>query len=191
MTKFRYVLAVITVFACIAMILFTAKRYLTTPGLSIRQYRFISRNFAEQPITLPDRPYNDLTDGGIQAKLTLSNNLFQVTLLVSAALAGLMIARDKEAGFVLSKPPEIIMFVVAGLLLLLSFVSHALYVNEISYLYFLAGKFADKTSPSMPDVADDNVSFLLKKQLDYFMAGAVLVAVTFLSAHVLKGGKKK
>src|SRR5436305_924917 len=120
----RWLLAIISVTVFLIIVPSTAKRYLTTPGLSIRQYDLISRNFSEQQINIPNRPYNDLTNGGIQAKLTLSSNIFQVALLVTAALAGLLIAKDKEARLVLGKAPEIIMFICAGLLLLFSFVSH-------------------------------------------------------------------
>lgn len=187
MSRLRKTLALISLGVFSFMILFTANRYLTTPGLSIRRNEFISRHFNEQKLTLPDRPYNNLTDGGIQAKITLSNNLFQVTLLVSAALAGLLIARDKEAGFVLGKAPELIMFICAGSLLLFSFVSHALYLTEVAYLYFLAGKLMDPANPSMPDISDNNVNFLLTYQLEYLLLGIVLASFTFFSAHILKG----
>jgi hypothetical protein len=190
MTRLRQALAVVSLIIFVVMIVQTANRYLTTPGLSIRQYDFISRHFAEQKITLPDRAYNDLTDGGIQAKLTLSTNVFQITLLISAALAGLMIARDEEAGFVLGSKPELIMFVLASLLLLMSFVSHAFFLTEISYLYFLAGKLFDAAHPSMPDVADSNVNFLLNYQLVYLLVGLLLTFFTFFSAHVLKGRRQ-
>ncbi len=190
MVRLRSALALVSVIIFIVMIAGTANRYLTTPGLSIRQNGFISRHFPEQKITLPDYPYNDLTDGGIQAKLALSNNLFQIALLMSAALAGLLIARDKEAGFVLGKAPELTMFVLTGLLLLMSFVSHAFYLTEVSYLYFLAGKFYNSARPSMPDISDSNVNFLLNYQLMYLLVGILLASFTFFSAHILKGRKK-
>lgn len=185
MVWLRRLLALISSIVFILMVLDRANRYLTTPGLSIRQYEFVSENFDEQKITLPDRPYNDLTDGGMQAKLNLSNNLFQVTLLLSAALAGLLIAKDREAHFVLGKPPELIMFILAVLLLLLSFISHLLFLNEVAYLYFLAGKLFEQSRPSVPDITDSNVSFLLTYQLEYLLAGLVLASFTFFSAHVL------
>jgi hypothetical protein len=182
----RWLLTITALLVFLMLVPPTVRRYLTTPGLSVRQSGFVSRNFTEQKINIPDKPYNDLTDGGIQAKLSLSTNLFQIALLVIAALAGLLIAKDKEAGFVLAKAPELIMFACAGLLLTLSFVSHFSYVNEISYLYFLAGKLHDATRPSMPDISDSNVNFLLVYQLQYLLSGVVLAAFTFFSAHVLK-----
>jgi|GEM_PF-4462954 len=183
----RWLLAITAMLVFILVVPPTVRRYLSTPGLSIREYGIVSRNFSEQKITIPDKPYNDLTDGGIQAKLSLSTNLFQIALLVTAALAGLLIARDKEARFVLGKFPELIMFGCAALLLLLSFVSHLTYLSEISYLYFLAGKLHDASRPSMPDVSDANVNFLLIYQFQYLLSGVVLAAFTFFSAHILKG----
>lgn len=184
----RWFLAIAALLVFILLVPPTVKRYLTTPGLSVRQYGIVSRNFSEQKITIPDKPYNDLTDGGVQAKLSLSTNLFQIALLVTAALAGLLIAKDREAGFVLGQMPELIMFGCAGLLLLLSFVSHFSYLNEISYLYFLAGKLHDASRPSMPDISDNNVNFLLVYQFQYLVSGVLLAAFTFFSAHILKGG---
>lgn len=185
MVWLRRVLALISLLVFILMVWHTAIRYLTTAGLSIRQSEFISRHFVEQKITLPDVPYNDLTDGGMQAKLNLSNNLFQVSLLLSAALAGLLIVKDKEARFVLGTPPELTMFILASLLILLSFVSHLLYLYEVSYLYFLAGKLFEAARPSVPDISDSNVNFLLTYQLEYLVCGTLLASFTFFSSHVL------
>ena len=190
MPKLRWLLAIISLLVFLIVGLRSAERYLTTPGLSIRQYEFISRHFGERKIMIHDTPYNDLTDGGIQAKVNLSNNMFQATLLITAALAGLLIAKDKEAGFVLGKVPELLMFICAGLLLLLSFVSHWLYLTEVSYMYFFAGQTYDAHHPSMPDISDPNINFLLTYQLRYFVFGVLLAFFTFFSAYVLKGGKK-
>jgi hypothetical protein len=187
----RYVLAVVSSLVFLGMVGRTSNRYLTTPGLSIRQYDFVSRNFAERKTALPDYPYNDLTNGGIQAKVTLSTNMFQIALLMSAGLAGLLIARDKEAGFLLGEGPERIMFAGASLLLLISFVSHALYLTEVSYIYFLAGKLFRPNRPSMPDISDSNVNFLLEYQIIYLVVGTVLASFTFFSAHVLKRRKRE
>jgi len=187
MKGLRYALALISSIIFILMIAHTAHRYLTTPGLSIRHNAFIKRYFAEQKVTLADTPYNGLTEGGVQAKLLFSTNLFQITLLLSAALAGLLIAKDREAGFVLGRLPELAMFICSALLLFLSFVSHALYLNEVSYVYFLAGSIMNVSQPSMPDISDTNINFLLNYQLEYLVAGILLVSFTFLSAHVLKG----
>ena len=186
MAALRWLLALASVAIFIVVVASTANRYLTTPGLSVRQSEFISRYFSEQKVHIPDTPYNDLTDGGIQAKLSLSTNLFQIALLVTAAFAGLLFAKDVAARLVLTGAPEIIMFICTGALLLLSFVSHFLYLNEISYMYHLAGKLYDAGHPSMPDISDDTVNFLLAYQFKYLTVGLMLAGFTFLSAHILK-----
>lgn len=177
----RWLLAIICAGVFLLVASRTIKRYLTTST-------FISQ-YVEQPqrVVIPAKPYNDLTDGSIQARLALSTNLFQVTLLLTAAVAGLLIAKDGEAGFLLASVPEIVMFLCTGLLLLMSFVSHALYLNEISYLYSLAGEHPELGR--IPDVSDDNINFLLSYQILYFVSGGVLALITFFSAHQLKGGK--
>jgi hypothetical protein len=189
MKGLRYSLAIVSLIVFFFMVGTTASRYLTTPGLSVRNNGFISRHFAEQKITLPDHPYNNFADGGIQTKIALSNNLFQITLLVSAALAGLLIAKEKEALLVLGgkgRLPEVAMFVFAAILLVLAFVSHGLYLTEVSYLYFLAGGLAGDGPQSIADISDDNVNFLLNYQLAYLLVGIVIAFFTFFSAHILR-----
>jgi len=187
---FRALLALISSIVLTAMLFHTAGQYLTTPGLSIRKFEFIKQHFTERKTIIPSVRYNDLTDGGMQANLTLSNNLFQIVLLVTLGLAGLLIARD-EAKFVFGGGPEMVMFISAGLLLVLSFVSHVLYLKEVSYLYFYGGRRLDLSNPFTPDISDENVNFLLTYQLEYLLCGIVIAAFTFLSAHKLKGGKIK
>lgn len=180
MNVLRWFLAIVALIVFAVVMQWTISRYLNASV-------YISQYTGQTPKTIiPSKPYNDLTDGSIQARLTLSNNLFQATLLITAALAGLLIAKDQEAGFVLAQAPEVIMFVCTSLLLLMSFVSHALYLTEISYIYALAGQYPEVGR--IPDVFDDNINFLLSYQLGYLIAGALLAFLTFFSAHKLKGG---
>lgn len=180
MNVLRWFLAIVALLVFMVFVQRTISRYLSVSEFA-RQYT------GQTPKTLiRTQPYNDMTDGSIQARLTLSNNLFQATLLITAALAGLLIAKDREARFILAKGPEIMMFVCTGLLLLLSLVSHALYLTEISYIYALAGKFHGLGR--IADVFDDNINFLLSYQVGYVIAGAILAFLTFLSAYKLKGG---
>lgn len=182
MNVLRWLLAIIALVIFLVVVPRTASRYLSTSNF-INKYRS-----QPQQVAIPSKPYNDMTDGGIQANLALSNSLFQATLLITAAVAGLLIAKDGEAGFVLAKAPEIIMFLCTSLLLLLSFISHALYLKEISYIYALAGEYPEVGR--IPDVSDDNIAFLFSYQLRYLAAGAFLALLTFFSAHKLRGGKR-
>lgn len=195
MVWFRRFLALLSSIVFIWMLLHTANRYLTAPGLSVSQNEFVNRTFTKQ-IIVANRTYNDLTDGGIQAKVALSNSIFQAGLLVTAGLAGLLIAKDQESGFLLDNRPELIMFIGAISLLLMSFVSHYFYLKEIAYLYFLAGSQGvyRASNPSVPDIADDNVNFLFTYQLEYLASGTILALFTIFSAHKLapkKTGERK
>lgn len=156
---------------------------------TIRRYAQTSQYFNSNPkVIIKNAKYNDLTDGAIQASLNLSNNLFQIAVLVMAALAGLMIAKDGEAGFVLSNAQEVIMSICASLVLLLSIIFNLLYVNEISYIYAIAGKLHVESMPSVPDVFDENIRFLFYYQFTYLLTGTTLAFITFISAHKIKGG---
>ena len=171
---------------CVAVLFFIASR---TVNRYLATSKFVSQYVDQtEKIVIPSKPYNDMTDGSIQARVMLSTNLFQITLLTAAAMAGLLIAKDGEARFVLASPPELLMFLCTSLLLMMSFVSHGLYLNEISYLYALAGEHPELGR--IPDVSDRNISFLFSYQLLYFAVGSGLALVTFLSAHQLKGGRR-
>ena len=126
----RWTLAIISLTVFLAVVPYTIYKYATTS-------QFLNKG---STVVIRDRNYNDLTDGAIQAKLMLSNNLFQATLLVTAALTGLLIAKKGEAGFLFGRPRlRALMFICASILLLLSFGFNALYINEISYIYSIAG----------------------------------------------------
>lgn len=179
MDVLRWFLAIIALLVFVVYVQQTISKYLSVSVVA-------SQYTGQTPKTIiPSKPYNDMTDGSIQARLTLSNNVFQATLLITAALAGLLIAKDRQARFILAKAPEILMFVCTSLLLVVSFISHALYLTEISYIYALAGQYPELGR--IPDVFDDNINFLLSYQIGYVIAGALLAFLTFLSAYKLKG----
>lgn len=157
---------------------------------TIRQYVTTSRYLNENAVIV-DSSYNELIAGSIQSKLTLSTNLFQMELLITAGLIGLLVAKDKQAKFVLAQLPEKVMFICASLLLLLSYIFHYLYFTEVSYIYTVAGKFYDKANPSMPDVLDPSVNYLFSYQVNYLVWGSILAAFTFFSAHIIRGGLKR
>lgn len=175
----RWVLAVASLIVILVMVPDTLRQYATTS-------RYLNEN-----AVITDSPYNELITGSIQSKLTLSTNLFQMELLITAGLVGLLIAKDKETGFVLAQLPEKLMFICASLLLLLSYIFHYLYFTEVSYIYTVAGKYYDKANPSMPDVLDPSVNYLFSYQVKYLIWGSMLAAFTFFSAHIIKGGQKR
>jgi hypothetical protein len=165
--------------------------YIALPTIYWYLRTFVYVNEASPPV-IPTRPYNELVQGAIQGKLYLSNNLFQVGLLVTAAVAGLLIAKDGEAGFVLTWKrknfPEIIMFTCTSTLLLLSLILNGLYLREVSYIYSLSGSkgIYNPATPLMADIFNDNVNFLFINQLWCLIGGGALAFATFLSAHKLK-----
>ncbi len=179
----RRILALISIVVFLLIAPYTVYRYATTS------------QYFNPSIVIQATPFNDLTNASIQTRVNLSTNLFQVGLLVAAGLGGLLITKDVarggEVNFVLSEYPEIIMFTCAILLVLSSLVFHYFYLGEISYICHLASKFYDAASPDVPDVTDENISFLLDYQFRYLISGVLLTVMTFLSAHIVKGGKGK
>lgn len=175
----RRTMAVISLSLSLLFVPYTIFKYFTT-----------SRYF-KSIIIIPDSPYNELIANSIQSKLNLSSNLFQMELLITAGLAGLLIAKDGEARFVLGDRPEKTMFICASSLLLLSYIFHYLYFTEVSYIYAVAGRLNEKENPSIPDPLDPTIDFLFSYQLYYLVFGFVIAAFTFFSAYIIRGGRKQ
>jgi hypothetical protein len=143
---------------------------------------------------IPDLPFNDLAKKAIDSRLDLSRTLLQVSLLMTGALWGLVIAKKDEVHIVLSDKIEISMFIEATVLLLLSVGAYAVYVNKITnYLSDAAVSTGPSNSSaavvlSMPNVFDQNINYLFVCQTVTLVAGLFNGVVTLVSAHNLKGG---
>jgi hypothetical protein len=173
----RWFLAALSVTVFVVAFTYAASQYIRTSRFFTRPGRVITK--------IPDRAFNDMTNSGIQARLNMSNSWFQAGLLVAAGIIGFLFAKKGEANLIVSRgAPEIIMGLCAILLLLFSFVSHALYLNEISYVYLLGGEVSDD---SLPDILDWNINYLFIYQFGSLILGAFIALLTFLSAHLLKG----
>ncbi|MEK6334481.1 MAG: hypothetical protein AABM67_06000 [Acidobacteriota bacterium] len=176
-TPLRWVFALLAVSVFLVALAYAVSQY-------VRTSRFFNRS---GPIVtkIPDRAFNEMTSNGMQARLNMSNSWFQAGLLVAAAIIGFIFAKKGEANLIVSRgAPEIIMGICAILLLLSSFVCHVLYLNEISYVYFLGGEVQDD---SLPDILDWNINYLFIYQFGSLILGAFVAFLTFLSAHMLKG----
>jgi hypothetical protein len=171
----RWGLVLLSVVIFLVAFIYTTARYIET------NYRFSG----PARVVLNDIAYNDLTDGAIQTKLTLANTIFQVSVLVFAGLAGILVGKENEAKLVFGDVPEIIMLAIAGASLIASFVSYGLYVSEVSYLYQLGIKLQGPT-PTIPDVFHLSVSYLSSFQLLFFLCGLVIAMFTFISTHTLR-----
>jgi hypothetical protein len=110
---------------------------------------------------LEDIKFNDLMNESIKGRIDFSRSLFEIGLLITGALWGLIIAKKDEARIVFADRPEWIMFLSASLLLLASLVDHSIYLQYVSRLFAIAGQVYDPADPSMPDVFDPNINKLL------------------------------
>lgn len=131
-----------------------------------------------------DREFNELIKAGIQLKVDQSRSEFQLALLVMGALWTLIVAKKDEAGLVLSDAPELVMFCCANLLLLFSIAYHLLYVEDIAYIYSLAGGI--KGASSIPDVLGSGINNPYRFQFWSLAGGVFLSALSLFSAHKLK-----
>jgi hypothetical protein len=133
------------------------------------------------------KPFNEALKEGVQIKLGISSNLFQLGVLITGALWALMIAKEDEAGLVLKDRPEIIMFVCASLLLLTSLLSYIIYTSRVAYIYEIAGQTSRPGKPM--EVGDFNnpvINNFFAYQITNLAAGVTAAVVTLVSAHKLK-----
>lgn len=135
---------------------------------------------------LEDITFNELTGESIKSNVEFSRSLFQVGLLITGGLWGLIIAKKDEAGIVLKDKPEVIMFTCASLLLITSLICHSLYLSYVSYIYFLGGKTFSLQHPTIPDIFDPNINNLFIYQIWCLVFGFLIAIVTLFSAHKLK-----
>ncbi len=144
-------------------------------------------NSRNKAAVIRDKPFNELVAAGIQLKVEQSRKSFELTVLVVAALWGLIIAKKDEAKVVLSDAPECTMFVGANLLLIGSAAYHISYLSNIAYVYSLAGGIYDEKGPhTIPDVFESHLANPYNIQFWLLIGGIVNTALALFSAHKLK-----
>jgi hypothetical protein len=82
--------------------------------------------------------YTELTKSGIDLNTGESDKFFDVTLVLLGTLAGLVLAKPKEAKMTLEDKPELLMFISAVMLLISSSICHMLYLSAVSDVCFKA-----------------------------------------------------
>lgn len=167
--KLRWGFAILFIILTVVMIVYTVSSY---NAVSIKK-------------GIKDIPYNELIKASIDGKLDVSKSLFQVGLVSLAALWGLVIAKKDEASIVLSKNPELVTFICASLLLLLSLVSHVLYLETILSGFSDAGLAFDEANKTIIDLFDPKFDYLFNWQINNLFAGTLTAIFTLFSAHKL------
>jgi hypothetical protein len=135
----------------------------------------------EDVTVVKDMKLNDLIKAGVQLKVEQSRSEFQLSLLIIGVLWALIIAKKDEARIVLSDSPELIMFICANLLLIMSSVFHIFYVEDIVNIYSQAGGLPG--GDSIPDVFSSGINNPYRFQLWCLVGGIAVTAATLCCAH--------
>jgi len=168
----RWGLAIFSAVVLVITLLFTLYSWATTS---------ISEGIAEIP-------FNDILSKSIEIRIGLAGNLFQITVIITGALWGVVIAKVDEAETVFALPQEIIMFVCASLILLSSLLSYIIYTYRVSYIYGIAGQIYHKDNPQMGDVFNPIINNFFVYQSWHFGLGCLVALITLISAHILRKG---
>lgn len=128
---------------------------------------------------------NDLIMSSLEVRQKTSEGIYELGLLLTGALWALLIAKKDETGIVLSDRPEMIAFVCTSLLLIISSISHYLYLEALSVSYFNGGKIFEDGG-TLPNLFDPKFESLYICQIWSLACGALFAVLTILSAHWLK-----
>jgi len=131
-----------------------------------------------QAVTLTEE-----VQSAIQSRIELSKTLFQSGLLLLAAIWGLVLAKPNEARIVLHDAPEVVMLGLATLVLASAYYAHVAFVLNTTSIVMSAPQSGGK----IPDLDHPDVSSALISQGFSVLGGAVIAALTIVSARWLKG----
>lgn len=135
------------------------------------------------------KQFNEALKESVQIRLGISSNLFQLAVLITGALWGVVIAKEDESGIVLSDRQEMIMFSCASLLLLTSLLSYIIYSSRVAYIYELADQTSQPGSPIMiGDFFNPVINNFFGYQIVNLVFGIAIALVTMISSHKLKQG---
>lgn len=155
----------------------------TVALLALVLYRYFSMGDLS---TLPSLRWNEMVDAAIQLQVSQASTLFQILLLVVAALVGLLIAKPNEPGLLWSHTPEIAMFICAAVLLLASLVFHLLFLDQVQAAYLDGGTLRVTGVQALPDPLSPGIHALFRSQRDCLIGGVTIAFLTLFSAHRLR-----
>jgi hypothetical protein len=133
------------------------------------------------------KPFNEALKESVQIRLGISSNLFQLAVLITGALWGVVIAKEDESGIVFADRQEIIMFSSASILLLTSLLSYIIYSYRVAYIYEITGLTSQPGEPLMiGDFFNPIIGNFFAYQITNLVFGLLIAVVTLISAYKLK-----
>ncbi len=160
---------------------------LVVAACAVIWYRFTHHTAVEEPLAVPAVPYNDVRKAAIDLYVEQIKTVFQITLIALGLLIGLVAAKKDEARIVLGDRPEILMFIVAFSLLMLSLY---MYYNQLgvlsSVLHSGADVYVSQSHSVIPDIMNPKLIYAGVFQFYFLIAGLFATALTLVSAHWLK-----
>lgn len=133
------------------------------------------------------KPFNEALKESVQIRLGISSNLFQLAVLITGALWGVVIAKEDESGIVFADRQEIVMFSSASILLLTSIFSYIIYSYRVAYIYEITGVTSQPGQPLMiGDFFNPIIGDFFSYQIMNLASGILIAVITLISAYKLK-----
>jgi hypothetical protein len=141
-------------------------------------------------------PYTEPVKAAIGQKVDASKSLFQASLVIIAALFGLIIAKKGETKLLFSTGhiPEWGMFFISIFCMVGSFWACYQYLDMMGSIHTLGNADITFQSPSdvvIYDFRDEHLNIFLVEQMHLFIAGVVVAFFAIFSAHVLRGDEER
>lgn len=134
------------------------------------------------PLPVDPIKLNDHVSDAIKCRLELSTSMFQVGLLLMAGIWGLVFSDKDRAYAILTETPEILMLVMATASLASSFLSHFVFLWQMTSLMKAEAQFNN----CVPDIDNIDVSYALFSQMLTVIGGAIIAATFIASGRWLK-----
>jgi hypothetical protein len=138
-------------------------------------------------LTLGDIEYNEQVKASLDVTLDQAKSIFQVSLVVIGVVWGLIIVKADKALITKTDDPELLMFFLTNLLLLIQFLSYYSYTTFVADAYAAGAVQSKKPDLFIPNVFQPKISSLLPLQLCALVGAVVIGGLTSFSTNVLKG----
>ncbi|MCE9566537.1 MAG: hypothetical protein K8U57_31320 [Planctomycetes bacterium] len=136
--------------------------------------------------------YTDAVKAAITQKLEGAKGLFQASLVVLGILWGLVIAKKDDRALRITDRPEMIMFLSANVLFLVSGYCYSAYTDAMATVH-AAGpvEYEDPKDLTIMDFRDSRIDNLYVWQRGVWVAAMIVTAIALFCSHVVKEHSEK
>lgn len=149
---------------------------------------WIMQGHSQKPLGV--LPFNEIVQSAVTLRLSTAGNLFQVTLIIFAAIWGLTVVTSGIRIKLFSKEPGFWCFVLANVALFLSIVCYWWYCHKVAIFQATAGqavsqlmKHDNSAEPIIVDLFGPRVNYLCVLQSLFLFTGSSAALLAFFCVY--------